>query len=64
MRFEHVLERRLEAIKSAEPLTLDEAVIVPHRLQALVFVEQLRVTLSAIKKYDVEIESTANQYAD
>jgi len=32
MRFEHVLERRLNAIKTAAPLTLDEAVIVPHHL--------------------------------
>jgi transposase len=46
MRFEHVIERRLNAIKTATPLTLDEAVVVPHRLQALVYVEQLRVMLA------------------
>jgi len=64
MRFEHVLERRLNAIKTATPLTLDEAVVVPHRLQALVYVEQLRVMLNAIKQYDVEIESVAKQHED
>ena len=51
MRFAHVVERRVRAIKEALPLTSDEAVIIPHRLQALIFVEQLRVTLKAIKRY-------------
>jgi transposase len=39
-------------------------VIVPHRLQALVYVEQLRTMLSAIKQYDIEIESVAIQHED
>jgi transposase len=64
MRFEHVLEKRLIAIKTATPLTLDEAVVVPHRLQALVYVEQLRVMLDAIKQFDIEIESVAKQHDD
>lgn len=64
MRFEYVLERRLKAIKSATPLTLDEAVVVPHRLQALVYVEQLRVMIDAIKRFDIEIESVAKQHKD
>ena len=64
MRFEHVVERRLDAIKAATPLTLDAAVVVPHRLQALVYVEQLRVMLSAIKQFDIEIESVAKQHED
>ncbi len=64
MRFEYVLERRLNAIKTATPLTLDEAVVVPHRLQALVYVEQLRVMLNAIKRFDIEIESVAKQHDD
>ena len=64
MRFECVLERRLNAIKTASPLTLDEAVVVQHRLQALVYVEQLRVMLDAIKRFDIEIESVAKQHKD
>ncbi len=64
MRFEHVLERRLNAIKKATPLTLDEAVVVPHRLQALVYIEQLHVMLDAIKRFDIEIESIAEQHDD
>lgn len=64
MRFEQVLEERLAAIKSASPLTLDAAVIVPHRLQALVLVVQLRVMLDSIKQYDAEIEKVATQHTD
>ena len=64
MRFEHVVERRLDAIKTATPLTLDAAVVVPHRLQALVYVEQLRVMLNAIKQFDIEIENVAQQHED
>jgi len=64
MRFEHVVERRLDAIKTATPLTLDAAVVVPHRLQASVYVEQLRVMLNAIKQFDVEIENVAQQHED
>ena len=64
MRFEQVLEQRLAAIKTASPLTLDEAVIVPYRLQALVLVEQLRVLLNAIKRFDTEIESVAKAHID
>ncbi len=49
---------------TAAPLTLDEAVVVPHRLQALVYVEQLRVMLEAIKRFDIEIESVTKQHDD
>ncbi len=64
MRRERVLEERLAAIKTASPLTLDEAVIVPHRLQVLVFVAQLRVILDAIKQFDEEIDDVAQQHVD
>ena len=64
MRFAQVSEARLASIKTATPLTMDEAVIMPHRLQALVLVEQLRVQLEAIKQFDKEIEKLAHQHAD
>jgi transposase len=64
MRFAKVLEARLASIKVATPLTMDEAVIIPYRLQALVLVEQLRVTLEAIKRFDEEIERLAHQHVD
>ncbi len=64
MRFVHVLEARLASIKTATPLTRDEAVIVPYRLQVLVLVEQLRVALTAIQQFDEEIEKLAQQHVD
>ena len=64
MRSKPVLEKRLAAIKTASPLTLDEAVIVPHRLQSLVFIAQLRVMLDAIKQFDKGIADVAEQHAD
>ncbi|MBT5031704.1 MAG: IS110 family transposase [Proteobacteria bacterium] len=64
MRFAHVLEARLQAIKIATPLTLDEAVIIPHKLLALVLTEQLRVTLQAIRRYDDAIAELAPQHPD
>ena len=64
MRFAHVLEDRIQAIRAASPLTLDEAVITPHRLQALVLVDQLRVTLDAIKLYDNQIAELAPRHPD
>ncbi len=41
-----LLERRITAIKSAVPLTTDEAIIVPYRLQAMTLVAQLEVALA------------------
>ena len=59
-----LLERRIKAIKSAMPLTTDDAVIVPYRLRALTLVAQLEVTLECIKQYDAEIASLAPQLPD
>ena len=59
-----LLERRITAIKSAMPLTTDEAVIVPYRLQALTLVAQLEVALESIKTYDDEIAALAPQHPD
>ncbi len=64
MRFAKVLEARLMSIRLARPLTLDEAVITPHRLQALVLVDLLRATLVAIKRFDLAIAELAPQHAD
>jgi transposase len=64
MRRTHLLEARLASIKAASPLTLDEAVITPHRLQALVLVDLLRVTLAAIKRFDEKIAELAPQHPD
>ncbi len=64
VRFERVIEARLCAIKSATPLTRDMAVITAYQLQAEVLIEQLRVTLKAIARFDAEIATTAARLPD
>ncbi|MEE8624994.1 MAG: IS110 family transposase [Acidiferrobacterales bacterium] len=59
-----LLEQRVTAIKSATPLTMDEAVIVPYRLQALTLVAQLELALESIRTYDEEIAALAPQHPD
>ncbi len=61
---ENVAENRIQAIKNAHPLTLDEAIIVPYRLQVLVLVEQLELMFKAIEQFDVEIEKQASAHPD
>ena len=60
----NVIERRIEAIQSAQPLTEDEALISTHQLHAQVLVEQLRVTLQAIQRFDEAIAHIAPTHAD
>ncbi len=64
MRSARLLDARLSSIKTALPLTLDEAVITPNRLQALVLVDLLRVTLAAIKRFNAEIAELAPRHPD
>lgn len=64
MRRKDVLDRRLSSIKGSTPLTEDQGVIIPNRLQALVLINQLRVTLTSIKLYDDQITEIASQHAD
>jgi transposase len=59
-----VIENRLQAVKSAQPLTLDDAIIVPYQIQALVLVEQLELMFKAIGQFDVEIEKLASAHPD
>ena len=60
----HLINARLDAIKTATPLTQDLAVIAPYRLQVLVLVEQLRTTLQAIERFDREIAELAPRLPD
>jgi transposase len=59
-----VISARLDSIKAAVPLTEDPGVIVPCRLHALMLVEQLRVTLQAIDRFDHEIADLAPTLPD
>ena len=60
----NVLNRRIDAIRSSKPLTLDEAVVMPYRLQALTLVNQLEVSLQSIQMYDDQITTLAPQHPD
>jgi transposase len=64
VRFAHLIEARIDAIKAATPLTHDEAIITAHRLQVEALVEQLRLTIQAMKRFDKEIVATAEQLPD
>ena len=64
VRFERVIEDRIEAIKAATPLTHDEAIITVHRLQVATLVAQLKLTIQALKEFDQEIAATVEQLPD
>ena len=49
---------------AATPLTQDSAVITPHQLLVEALVEQLRVTLQAIARFEVEIEAFTQKLPD
>lgn len=59
-----VIDARLKSIRAARPLTTDPAVIAPYRLQVLVLVQQLRVSLQAIDRFDQEIATVAAALPD
>ena len=64
MRFPKLIEKRIYAIKAAAPLTQDGAVITAYKLQAQVLVEQLRVTLQAVRRFDQEIAAITPELPD
>jgi len=64
VRFAKLVEERISAIKTATALTEDVAVITAYQLQALVLVDQLRVTLQAIARFDAQIGSIAPTLPD
>ena len=59
-----VIARRIQAIKSATPLTTDDGVIAPHALLVQTLVAQLRVTLQAIADFDIAIAQRAQSHPD
>ena len=46
------------------PLTPDAAVIEPHCLQVEILIEQLRIIIKALKRFDDEIALTAQKLPD
>jgi transposase len=59
-----LIDERVQGIKSATPLTEDVGVITPHRLLAQALVDQLRVTLQAIDRFDAEISTVSRTMPD
>jgi transposase len=59
-----LIEQRLCAIKSAQPLTDDAAVILPNQLLVVALIEQLRVTLQAIERFDAAIAAISQTVPD
>jgi transposase len=59
-----LIEERLAALERATPLTDDAAVIKPKALMVEGLVDQLRVTLKAIARFDAEIEAVAPTLPD
>lgn len=59
-----LIEQRIEAIKTAVPLTDDQGVIEPHCLLVGALVEQLRATLKAIDTFDDAIAEGAPAHPD
>jgi Transposase IS116/IS110/IS902 family len=57
-----VIAQRLQAMKSATPLTTDDGVIAPHALLGQALVAQLRVTLQAITDFDTAIAQRAQSH--
>jgi transposase len=64
VRYADVIAQRIQAIKSATPLTTDEGVIAPNALLVQALVAQLRVTLQAIADFDIAIAQCAQNHPD
>jgi transposase len=64
VRYADVIAQRIEAIKSAIPLTTDDGVIAPNALLVQALVAQLRVTLQAIADFDTAIAQRAQSHPD
>ncbi len=60
----HLVQARIEAIKSATALTDDPAVIEPCAMEAVALAEQLRSTLELIKRFDDAIAALAPRLPD
>ncbi|MGH8112416.1 MAG: IS110 family transposase [Rhodanobacteraceae bacterium] len=64
VRREHLVTERVEGVKTAMPLTEDAAVIQSFQLLATTLVEQLRVLLQAIVRFDAAIAAVVSQLPD
>jgi transposase len=64
VRYPQVIEKRVQAIVSASPLTTDPSVIGPHSLLVTSLVQQLRVLLQSVERFEAEIAAVAPTLPD
>jgi transposase len=64
VRHPHIIEQRIRGIACASALTADRAVIEPNRLLVEALVQQLRVLLQSVERFDREIEALAGTLPD
>jgi transposase len=60
----HLVEERIQGIRAATALTEDESVIRPCQLVVQALVEQLRVLLLSIDRFDEEIDAVTKSLPD
>jgi transposase len=64
VRYQSAITRRINAIRSEQPLTSDPAVIVPMRLLVEALLPQLRAANAGIERFDEEITRLGPQLPD
>jgi transposase len=64
VRSAELIDRRLQAIKSATPLTTDEGIIVPKRLRVQALLSQLRAVRQGVESFDKAIAEGALSHPD
>lgn len=63
-RYQAVNEKRIDNIKTAEPLTNDKAIIAPNKLLVECLIVQLKHLMSAIERFDAEIKAIYKSHKD
>ncbi len=63
-RYSKAIEKRLEAIEHAEPVTTDEVIVESLSMQATALVVQLKALRKSIQEYDRQIVRTYASHAD
>jgi transposase len=64
VRYADRIQQRMDAIKSAVPLTTDPGVVLPAQLRVRTLVAQLRAVLAAVSDYDAQIAELCHRIAD
>jgi transposase len=64
VRYRAVIERRIEAIRTSTPLTLDPAVLVPEMLNVEATVRQVCLQTEAIRKVEGELSERCKRITD